>query len=211
MTIKAAGGGRGTYTRSRTCAVCLESKPVDSFARPSAHADSVNEINRRSKICNGCNIAIEVGRSRTFPSEGSKHLSKTLRECRHCGVQKVLEAFAVVNRSNLKMGRETICYDCSRAANREKDRVNMRSSGRSLVSKEDFEDMLSAQENLCAVCGGERFKVTERDLHVDHDHETGMVRGLLCSNCNIGLGHFQDSPDILLSAATYLIQHSTSE
>lgn len=51
---------------------------------------------------------------------------------------------------------------------------------------------------VCTICK------TEGKLHVDHDHSTGLTRGLLCHSCNVGLGHMRDSPDILRSAIAYL-------
>jgi hypothetical protein len=54
------------------------------------------------------------------------------------------------------------------------------------------------QDGVCAICG------RPNPEHVDHDHETGAVRGILCFNCNGGLGQFRDSIDALLSAASYL-------
>jgi hypothetical protein len=63
------------------------------------------------------------------------------------------------------------------------------------------------QENLCAICGEEGFMMNERvksPLNVDHDHKTGAVRGLLCHNCNRGLGLFQDEVERLKSAIAYL-------
>jgi hypothetical protein len=67
---------------------------------------------------------------------------------------------------------------------------------------EQFEAMLLAQRNCCVVClcsfG------SSKDAHVDHDHTTGIVRGLLCTNCNNGLGRFKDDPAILRRAADYL-------
>lgn len=50
----------------------------------------------------------------------------------------------------------------------------------------------------CALCGA------PDSLHIDHDHETGIVRGVLCQNCNRGLGMFRDDPDLLVRAADYL-------
>jgi hypothetical protein len=61
--------------------------------------------------------------------------------------------------------------------------------------------MIEAQGGLCAICEGP----LERP-HVDHDHETGKVRGVLCFNCNGGLGKFADSADLLQRAAEYLQQ-----
>jgi hypothetical protein len=54
---------------------------------------------------------------------------------------------------------------------------------------------------LCDICGG---VPTGIGLCIDHDHETGMVRGLLCNGCNIGLGGFRDNPRLLIRAADYL-------
>lgn len=71
------------------------------------------------------------------------------------------------------------------------------------ISLEDFERMLEAQDFLCRLC--QRPPTGRRpSLHVDHDHATGRVRGLLCQNCNVGLGHFKDSPEILRRAIDYL-------
>lgn len=68
------------------------------------------------------------------------------------------------------------------------------------LTMEAYEALVEAQQGLCAVCG------TEDKLFVDHDHGTGDNRGLLCQNCNFGLGHFRDNPDLLMSAAVYLLQ-----
>jgi hypothetical protein len=55
-----------------------------------------------------------------------------------------------------------------------------------------------AQNNLCLIC------YCRKPLVVDHCHETGKVRGMLCSTCNTGIGHLKDSPAMLLSALQYL-------
>lgn len=66
------------------------------------------------------------------------------------------------------------------------------------LSREGYEAMVSAQEGMCALCGERPVK------HVDHCHETGRVRGLLCVQCNTGLGKFNDSPELLKKAVEYL-------
>lgn len=58
---------------------------------------------------------------------------------------------------------------------------------------------------MCAVCGK---PPTEQRLSVDHSHETGEVRGLLCNNCNSGIGRFKDNPETLVAAAVYLMKRS---
>lgn len=62
--------------------------------------------------------------------------------------------------------------------------------------------VMAALENqtVCAICS----KPSRTRLHIDHNHKTGKYRGLLCSPCNIGLGHFKDSPSLLRKAIEYL-------
>jgi hypothetical protein len=64
-------------------------------------------------------------------------------------------------------------------------------------------EMIKAQDNSCAICSY-KFGQKIGDMHVDHCHSTGRVRGLLCDKCNRGLGYFCDSPDNLRNAAAYL-------
>lgn len=72
------------------------------------------------------------------------------------------------------------------------------------LTEEQYDAMASAQANLCAICMQNRSVRPTFKLSVDHDHESGAIRGLLCSNCNIGLGHFDDSPSLLRAAADYI-------
>jgi recombination endonuclease VII len=68
------------------------------------------------------------------------------------------------------------------------------------LTGEQYNELLRVQNGVCAICGGK----TSRELGVDHDHETGRVRGLLCGKCNVGIGQFNDDPDLLLKAQGYL-------
>jgi hypothetical protein len=56
----------------------------------------------------------------------------------------------------------------------------------------------------CELCGGTPKTGRWKILHLDHDHETGTFRGWLCHNCNVGLGHFDDSVPLLRKAIAYL-------
>lgn len=72
------------------------------------------------------------------------------------------------------------------------------------ITLADYDAMLAAQSGLCAICSASEPGGNANHWHVDHDHSTGQVRGLLCSRCNLGLGHFQDDPARLVSALDYL-------
>lgn len=76
-------------------------------------------------------------------------------------------------------------------------------------SHEQIQALEKEQGGLCAICRKQQvFRQGRRQsLHIDHDHKTGTVRGLLCSSCNPGLGMFKDDPQLLLKAANYLLQH----
>lgn len=76
------------------------------------------------------------------------------------------------------------------------------------LSTEDYAKMLHQQGGVCAICAQpetHRYPSGKlKDLSVDHDHQTRMVRGLLCVNCNRGLGYFDDNPERLRAAAAYV-------
>ena len=73
------------------------------------------------------------------------------------------------------------------------------------ISEEEYNALLEKQRGRCAICLGDSTRNTRTwSFHVDHDHATGQVRGLLCSSCNLGLGHFGDDPIRLQAAAKYL-------
>ncbi len=77
------------------------------------------------------------------------------------------------------------------------------------VTKGEYIELAIKQDNLCAICGNEESVVLKttgrrRSLAVDHDHVTGDIRGLLCTNCNKGLGNFQDNIVSLREAIAYL-------
>lgn len=69
----------------------------------------------------------------------------------------------------------------------------------------EYHAILDAQERRCAIC--DRPHAIAGPLVVDHDHDSGKVRGLLCHECNLGLGKFRDRPDLLAEASDYLWTH----
>jgi Recombination endonuclease VII len=88
-----------------------------------------------------------------------------------------------------------------------RDKARQRRYG---LTREAYDALFEAQDGRCAVCRKEETAVNqygEKSLPVDHDHLTGQVRGLVCDECNKGLGFFHDDPELLEAAATYLRAH----
>ena len=70
------------------------------------------------------------------------------------------------------------------------------------ITFEQYVQMFSDQGEVCAIC--KQQCQTKKSLSVDHDHETGRVRGLLCNRCNRALGMFRDDAALIFRAAQYL-------
>lgn len=72
------------------------------------------------------------------------------------------------------------------------------------ITLEEADAMLEAQGGVCAICLGQLADRRNQEPHVDHDHATGQVCGILCFLCNAGLGQFRDDPNRLRAAIAYL-------
>ena len=76
------------------------------------------------------------------------------------------------------------------------------------LSLEDYSRVFTSQGGVCAICGSSPNGMA---LAVDHNHETGEVRGLLCSNCNVAIGLMKDDPGLLQKAIDYVRMYSGTE
>lgn len=73
------------------------------------------------------------------------------------------------------------------------------------ITPDEYDALYEEQNGECAICGTTQCAdAREFPLHVDHNHRTDEVRGLLCDLCNRGIGNFNDDPELLRSAADYL-------
>lgn len=70
------------------------------------------------------------------------------------------------------------------------------------LTVDQFDAMSKAQGGRCAICGDQPSR-----LVVDHNHSTGLVRGLLCQSCNLGIGHLRECRNRLAAASQYLERH----
>lgn len=75
------------------------------------------------------------------------------------------------------------------------------------LTRQQYDMMLESQEGVCAICGQpetKKFNGKVCRLHVDHDHATNEIRGLLCGKCNVALGAFNDDISVMIKAIQYL-------
>lgn len=114
-------------------------------------------------------------------------------------------------------GFRNICKECAKEKSKEYYRLSdryrsiVRNSGlknRFGITNEDYFEMLKDQGGVCGIC--ETLPEDGKYFHIDHDHESGEIRGLLCKNCNHGLGNFRDDVNILKNAIEYLDKNSAS-
>ena len=139
--------------------------------------------------------------------------------CKKCGYDKPISEFSIKNK-NRSQPYNSRCKSCINADRREKfasgkwakqvsepDSHRERYLGKEYgISCDDYDAMYHYQHGRCGICGVHQNELAGR-LHVDHDHDTGDIRALLCGNCNRGLGMYQDDPFLMEIAAEYLRSH----
>ena len=146
------------------------------------------------------------------------HLMMETRNCRVCGANKNLLADFYLSRKD-PTKKSSYSYECKDCTIKRTVKYNQDNSEtvRSQYLKraygltfEEFDAMLSQQDNCCAVCGTDKPSQNRgriKRFHVDHCHTTGKIRGLLCSNCNTALGLVEDNIHTLKSMIEYLESH----
>lgn len=155
------------------------------------------------------------------------HKGSTSKPCCECKQVKLLTEFTCRRKEPDGLARQ--CRDCLKkrrdawidknpnrpdngASQRYKERYPERRIESIMKCKygigfKEYNSLMESQGEKCAICGAPpviRPHSTRKTLCIDHDHETGTVRGLLCRQCNHGIGLFADNPEILERAASYL-------
>lgn len=143
---------------------------------------------------------------------------------KRCTVCKEEKEYSCYHKSKqTKDGYGYRCIDCDKLARQDyrdanEERFRQVSRKKQLkhkygLSQEDYQSMLEDQSFGCAICetknpnGATSNSDFMKHFAVDHCHDSGRVRGLLCSACNRALGFLQDSPKILSRALDYLLTH----
>ena len=151
-----------------------------------------------------------------------------MKKCSKCGVEKPLDVFHRDSRRS--DGRHRHCKECVlvrvakyRADNPDKVKASQKRSRKKNpdvyrnkqllwtfgITLEEYQRMEAGQGGTCAVCRRPETEIhpqsgKPRNLAVDHNHDTGAIRGLLCNACNRGIGLLNDDPNLLEAAAQYL-------
>jgi len=152
---------------------------------------------------------------------------KLTKKCSRCQEEKPFDLFC--KHKGRKDGHNNNCRECVKKytdenietvrkyksdyyyENREKiikkDRVNhlRRKYG---VTQEWYDEQLKLQDGGCKICGTKDPGKGLKHFHVDHSHETGKVRGLLCHSCNTGIGLFKEDVNLIEKAIEYVNRHS---
>lgn len=130
--------------------------------------------------------------------------------CTSCRQILPVAAFAI--RKDTKVPRvRSNCRACLTAAQTLKNRENhddaqvywwSRQIAKYGLTPESWRELWDSQGQQCAICGAK--DNGKKRFHVDHDHVSGEVRGILCTTCNGGIGQLQDDPDVVFKAFVYL-------
>lgn len=172
---------------SKKCSRCQQVLPRDAFASNRSMRDGLQAY------CRGCSAehyrqrrrakGLAVWEKVDVPS-GHKH-------CRGCGEVKPHSEWH--RNKTASDGLSTRCKACRAALGRAGHLK--RQYG---ITEAERAQMLASQMGVCPIC------LSAKPEHVDHDHETGKVRGVLCFNCNSALGKLRDRPDAMRRAADYV-------
>lgn len=144
-----------------------------------------------------------------------KRTRQTKKECRDCHIIKPIDQFRHYRDKSRPTGRiQSFCLDCmntrwaswhnSKSQTYKRDRRLKIEHG---ITQAEYQDMHEKQEGLCAICRTP--EKMNRLLCVDHDHTTGKLRGLLCNRCNVSIGQFEDSSELLQNAINYLASYGS--
>lgn len=183
----------------RYCTSCHETKPLGDYH---ANKTGKNSVYSYCKACYKLRRSTPEGKARLAAYEASP---KRLARQRERSRTPEARAKQVAYEENRVITPEE--RDRWRASARRMSIVHSRRRKYG-VTQQDYDDRVFAQNGVCAICGKPETRVVgEKNcpLAVDHDHETGIVRGLLCHSCNSGLGHFKDSLENLSNAIDYLM------
>lgn len=197
----------------KTCKACGEVKPLTEYHRDRSKKDGLNHY------CKPCTIAKQKVFQGRPPRRQDPAGFKTCAGCKTLklpddfyasastfdGLQKACKICTAVRHDTWRRNNlDRIAADARerRAANPARYRDYGRKQNYDLEPGA-YDALLAAQGGRCAICKTDK-PGGKGAFHVDHCHGTDVVRGLLCHNCNVGLGHFKDSVSLIQTAVAYI-------
>lgn len=189
----------------KTCSNCNKELEVCNFTKDIHSDDGLYHI---CKVCRS-KYRKELGGKRklspyinpgVFPD-----LPGELKECTQCHWALPISEFGLQKKGSTKL--RAVCKKC-RAIKNKSDWLEGSKRWNSIektfgITKEQYVEMFRKQRGRCGICGVPQVELTKQ-FAIDHDHETGIVRGLLCSHCNIMIGQAREKITILNQAIMYL-------
>ncbi len=163
----------------------------------------------RFRVWMSCGICAREKKLKTY-NEGLENTRKLLDflKCSTCQKEKTIQEFSYY----MWRYRYPSCQSCI-TEKRQKYYLNKNIKNKLAVTEEEYNAMLIKQNNLCKICGQKethRHHLTKTlfRLAIDHNHNTGKIRDLLCRGCNLMIGNSYDNPETLRKAALYLENHA---
>jgi hypothetical protein len=162
---------------TKICHLCGVEKPLEDFYKAAGMRDG------HRNDCKSCNLAEKKKR---YDADPQAHIDRVRRWQQENSER--LNAYRRERRGLPEVKR------------RDRDSYYRRKYGK---TADEIDEIVELQGGRCLIC---KCELPERlaSRHLDHDHETGKIRGVLCIDCNHGLGKFRDEPDLLLRAVVYL-------
>jgi Recombination endonuclease VII len=135
----------------------------------------------------------------------------TLKQCIKCEESLPLESFVKDKRN--KDGRGARCRSCTYASKQYNPERQRRYKLKHFygITPDEYSRLLDEQGGVCQICKcppEENGAKNLQALRVDHCHETGKIRGLLCHNCNVAIGHLGDNLSTMQNAISYLAKYA---
>ena len=201
----------------KVCTKCKELKLLSEYHRLMSGKDGlrnkckfcINELARevdhkQTKICTNCKIVKSV-RDFFRHKQGKYGVSSCCRTCLSLIARQRKEGTFEPRVIQTPEERKETSRAGSRRRYAENPNKHKAIARKVLykISQEEYETMCITQAGQCKICKGNSTRLSGI-LDIDHCHETGRVRGLLCHRCNLLLGAVRDSADLLRSAANYL-------
>lgn len=139
----------------------------------------------------------------------SEHIKTSMPVCHCCGE---IKAERDMSKSNRVLCKKCVTKKSKEWGEAHKSQWERQKRKRHLKKKynlsiEDYDAMIEKQGGVCAICGGSLYDSRGYRPHVDHDHITGKVRGILCVHCNNAIGGWKDDKSKLIKAYNYLLNN----